>query len=107
MQLRLNIPNCSNIIITNHAKQRLLQRSKLFLTKTELSDLAYTIKKEFKKSFLKTDNESSPFMRNLKDLKYGVGNFETNSLYFTFIGNYDLKTDTVLIKTVLFTRNKK
>lgn len=50
-----------NVIITNHAKQRALQRAKLFLYQHELADITSFLKTDFNRSNIDVKMINCPF----------------------------------------------
>lgn len=104
-QIRLNLTQTKNVFVTKHAIDRLKQRCKFYFTKAELNDLDFTIRKEFKHSWLDMKFETSPFDRNKTDTSHGVGSFITTTKRLKIIGNYNQQLNNIRITTVLL--NKK
>lgn len=98
--------NASKIIVTNHAKDRLLQRSRLLLRQHEKERPKEFIEKEFKLSQIDSKVIFSPFEQHKLETKHGLGSFKSYSKTFQFMGIYDSNTDTTIITSIFYYQKK-
>lgn len=94
------VTNANRVIVTNHAKERVLQRGKLFLSANERVDIRQFLISDFKKSALDLQYIFSPFMKHKIECRYGVGSFISYSKIFKYMGKYDHVNDSVVIISV-------
>lgn len=91
----------SCVLFPNHVRQRVLQRFKLFMTRTEQQNVELFLRKDFAYATINFANHMSPFYVNSQDSKYGKNSFVASSKYLNYYGNYDEKTQQLIIKTVV------
>lgn len=100
------VTTARKVFVTTHAKDRLRQRAKLFLYQHELDNLQLFIQKDFKTSHLDLKYIFSIFDKHKIETRHGLGSFITRSRRFKYMGKYDKDTDTSIITSVVFIRNK-
>lgn len=93
------------VVVTGHAKSRLLQRARLLLREHELEDLSYFIEQQFRKSYVDIRIENCPAWKNQLCLKHGPDAFKSQTKDFIFQGVHDKDFGVVVIKTVLLRRS--
>lgn len=93
------------VIVTEHAKKRLLQRARLFLRESEIENLSHFIENEFRKSNIDFRIENCPAWKNILCVRHGEDAFKSNTKDFIFQGVHDKRSGTVMIKTVLYSKN--
>lgn len=84
-----------------HVRQRVLQRFKLFMTKTEQQNVELFLRKDFSHATINFANHMSPFYVNSQDSKHGKNSFMASSQYLNYYGNFDEKEQQLIIKTVV------
>ena len=95
----------TNVVFTRHAKQRLLQRFRLFLTLTERDNPELFLKKDFNKAMINmADFMSAGFMNQL-NTKYGYNSFiaTSNHLVYHLVYHcvFDEEANRIIVKTIL------
>ena len=98
----LNFMECGNVIVTPHAKQRALQRARLFLLSHEKDDLGKFLKQDFKSAAIDTKIINCPFYQNKEQSQYGRNHFRAKSEMFEYRGRFS--EDAIIISTVIFIR---
>lgn len=96
--------NDKRISVTQHAKQRAMQRARLYLRDIEKDNLDYFLTRDFLSS--KTDPKiiNCPFYQNKYSTKHGEGNFKSSSKLFDY--HCQIRNNTIVICTVVFIQNK-
>lgn len=89
------------VVFPTHVKQRVLQRFKLFMTKTEQQNVELFLRKDFQHATINFANHMSPFYVNSQDSKHGKNSFVASSKYLNYYGNFDEKDQRLIIKTVV------
>ena len=91
-----------NVRFPNHVKQRVLQRFKLYMTKTEQQNVELFLRKDFAKAQLNMSRFCmSPFYINAADSVHGKNSFIASTQYLNYYGNYSEKENCLIIKTVI------
>lgn len=91
----------AKVIFPKHVRQRVLQRFKLFMSKTEQQNTELFLRKDFNQATINFANHMSPFYVNSQDSKYGKNSFVASSKYLNYYGNFDEKGQQLVIKTVV------
>lgn len=89
------------VIFPHHVQKRILQRFKMFMTRTEQQNVELFLRKDFSKASVNFANYMSPFYVNSQDSKHGKNSFIASSKYLNYYGNYDEKLQRLIIKTVV------
>lgn len=102
----LTFKDCDNIIITQHARERALQRAKLFLYSHEKDNLKTFLKEDFiNNARIDIKVINCPFYQNKQQSEYGTNCFRATSSMFEYRGRFS--DDAVIISTVIFIRRIK
>lgn len=86
---------------TNHSKERLIQRFKLYLTRYECANPELFLQSDFKTAKLNMSKHMCPGYVNKRDSKYGKNSFMAKSKTMCYFGNYIESQDKMLIRTVV------
>lgn len=90
----------ARVIFPHHVRERVLQRFKLFMSRTEQQNVELFLRKDFNHATINFANHMSPFYVNSQDSKYGKNSFIASSKYLNYYGNYDENSQVLVIKTV-------
>lgn len=93
----------ARVIVTGHAKQRVIQRMKLFMFEHEQGNPELFVEREFRKSYLDMSVMMCPFEYNKLQLKHGQRAFKSHSKLLTLLGviEYTNNTTRIIIKSVV------
>jgi hypothetical protein len=100
----LNFMDNKTIVVSNHAKNRALQRARLFLMSHEKDDLAKFLRSDFKTGKIDTKIINCPFYQNKYQTTYGENSFRVKSKLFDYRGR--VIDDVIYINTVIFIGRK-
>lgn len=89
------------IFFTNHAKKRLVQRFKMFLTKYEVERPELFLEKDFKESVVNMADFLSPGYMNQIQTLHGKNSFIARSKNIIYFCVYDEDRDRIVIKTLV------
>ena len=90
----------ARVIFPHHVRERVLQRFKLFMSRTEQQNVELFLRKDFNHATVNFANHMSPFYVNAQDSKHGKNSFIASSKYLNYYGNYDENSQVLIIKTV-------
>lgn len=90
-----------NVYFTSHARQRIIQRFKLYLTNHERNDPNFFLQNDFKTSKLNMSKHMSPGYVNKRDSMYGKNSFMSKSETMCYFGNYIEHEDRIIVRTVV------
>lgn len=88
------------VVFTNHAKQRLIQRFKLYLHQHERENPERFLQFDFKKSKVDMAFHMCAGKVNMQESRYGKDYFMSESEYMKYYGNYVEDQNIFLIKTI-------
>lgn len=84
-----------------HVRKRVLERFRLFMTKTEQQNVEMFLRKDFATARIDMSRFCmSPFYINASDTANGKNSFIASSKYLNYYGNYDEVRKKLIIKTV-------
>lgn len=86
---------------STHARTRLVQRFKLFLTKYEQENPLIFLNRDFKVARVNMASHMSPGKVNMRDSRYGKNSFIAKSNNIAYFGNYDENTGCIIIKSLI------
>ena len=90
----------SEVVFSMHARQRTLERFKIYLNKYERDDVLIFLKRDFKTAKVNMARMMSHGYTNSRDSKFGKNSFIAKSKYMYYFGNLDEKSNKIIIRTV-------
>lgn len=90
----------SAVCFPRHVQQRVLQRFRLYMTKSEQQNVEHFLRQDFNTACVNFARHMSPFYVNKMDSAHGKNSFVATSKYLNYYGNYDEVSRQLVIKTV-------
>lgn len=90
---------------SGHAKQRIVQRFKLFMSKYELTNPVVFLRNDFATATINMASHMSPGKVNMRDSRYGKNSFIAKSKHIAYFGNYYEDTGVIVIKSLIHIRD--